>query len=119
MSLASSILAGARQALTLGGSVGTLNKVTRGAFNPTTGEATETLTTHAVQISNPAPIERWEGGRLISTGRDAMILGTHGLTVIPLPGDTLTVGTTTYRIVEITTQHAQNLTMFFRCVVEK
>jgi hypothetical protein len=115
MSIASTILAGAKQALSIGGSTGTLVKTSQGAYNPATGQAAETTESFAVQVSNIKPVQKWEGNRQTLVEVDEIMIGLHGLTVVPQPGDRVTINGTIRTLATVQTVQAQNITVLYRC----
>lgn len=119
MSLASAFIQGATTILKVGGSQGTLIKTTTGAYNPVTGQAAETTTSHPVRVSNPMHVERWENGSLVRQGEDSLIIGSKGLTVVPEVGDRITIGQVTWTITTVQEVQAQNVTIYYDATVKK
>jgi hypothetical protein len=115
MSLSSTILAGIKTALSLGGSTATLTKTSQGAYNPVTGQATETAETFTIQASNINPVQRWEGNRQTFVEADELLIGLDGLTVVPQPGDRVTVNGVERTLATVQTRQAQNVTVLYEC----
>lgn len=115
MSLANALLAGAKQALSVGGSTGTLTKTSQGSYDPTTGQAVETTETFTVQLSNIRPVQKWEANRQTLVEADELLIGLHGLTVVPLPGDRVTINGTERTLATVQIIQAQNVTVLYRC----
>lgn len=119
MSLANSFIQGATAILKLGGSTGTLTKTTNWAYDPETGQATNSENTYSIRCSNPSHIERWENGSLVRQGEDSLIIGSKGLTVVPEVGDRITIGEATWTITTVEEVQAQNVTIYYQATVKK
>lgn len=119
MSIASTFIKGAETVLRIGGSTGTLSKVTKGAYDPVTGETAENVETFSVQVSNPSHVERWENGSLVRMGEDSMVMGIKGLTVIPEVGDRIQINSASWTLTNVKEVQAQNTTVIYKCLIKK
>ena len=101
--MAGTVSAQATAAIKHYGAAGTLKQSVPGVFNPATGTTTPTVTTCAVSAVLDGSSQKGLGFKfgegLVKAGDLKALIGAKGLTFTPAPGNDLTVGTITYKVI--------------------